>query len=96
VALAYLLVADANESDAELDAFVAGFARFGLTVHLYAFNAVPTNEHRAVTRARYEAVYERLRVQGLQVRMSSQARVEANGGCGTLVALKRNAPLPPR
>jgi hypothetical protein len=25
----------------------------------------------------------------LRVRMSSQARIEANGGCGTLVALHR-------
>lgn len=89
LALAYLLVGDENDSDAELDAFVTRFAGFGLTVHLYAFNPVPTNAHRPVSRARYEAVYERLRQAELVVRMSSQARVEANGGCGTLVALKR-------
>ena len=91
VALAYLLVGDENDSDPELDAFTESFGGFGLSVHLYAFNPVPTNAHRALSRARYEAVYERLRAQGLSVRMSSQARVEANGGCGTLVALKRAA-----
>jgi 23S rRNA (adenine2503-C2)-methyltransferase len=89
LALAYLLVGDENDSDAELDAFAQRFLNFGLTVHLYAFNPVPTNAHRAVSRARYEQVYARLSAQRLVVRMSSQARVEANGGCGTLVALKR-------
>jgi 23S rRNA (adenine2503-C2)-methyltransferase len=89
LALAYLLVSEENDSDDELDAFVQAFAGFGLSVHLYAFNPVPTNAHRGVSRARYEAVYERLRGHGLKVRMSSQARVEENGGCGTLVALGR-------
>jgi 23S rRNA (adenine2503-C2)-methyltransferase len=91
IALAYLLVNDENDGDAELDAFAAAFARFALSVHLYAFNVVPTNAHRAVSRERYEQVYARLSAQGLRVRMSSQARVEENGGCGTLVALKRGA-----
>ncbi len=96
LALAYLLVADANESDAELDAFIATFAPFNLAIHLYAFNPVPTNQHRAVSRERYEAVYARLRAQGLQVRMSSQARVEANGGCGTLMGARARALLAKR
>jgi 23S rRNA (adenine2503-C2)-methyltransferase len=94
LALAYLLVGDENDSDAELEAFVQSFGGFGLSVHLYAFNPVPTNAHRGVTRARYESAYERLRARGLVVRMSSQARVEENGGCGTLVALKRTKPEP--
>ena len=47
---------------------------------------------RGVTRARYEAMYERLVRAGLErVRMSSKARLEPNGGCGTLVALRRSA-----
>jgi 23S rRNA (adenine2503-C2)-methyltransferase len=91
LALAYLVVRDENESDLEVDAFLATFARFDLTVHLYAYNAVPTSTHRAVPRARYEAIYERMRASGLKVRMSSRARIEENGGCGTLVALKRGA-----
>jgi 23S rRNA (adenine2503-C2)-methyltransferase len=89
LALAYLLISGENESDAEVKAFLDTFADFGLTVHLYAYNAVPTNAYRAVSRARYEAVYERMRARGLTVRMSSRARVEENGGCGTLVALRR-------
>jgi 23S rRNA (adenine2503-C2)-methyltransferase len=88
LALAYLLVASENDSDAELDAFSARARQLLLTVHLYAFNPVPTSSHRPVERARYEQIYERLRAAGLLVRMSSQARIEANGGCGTLVALR--------
>ena len=89
IALAYLLVAGANDADAELAAFSARAAPLGLPVHLYAYNPVPTSAHRPVTRAHYEAAYEQLRAAGLTVRMSSQARVEPNGGCGTLVALRR-------
>jgi 23S rRNA (adenine2503-C2)-methyltransferase len=57
-------------------------------VHLYAYNPVPTSAHRGVSRARYEEIYARLTGAGLRVRMSSQARLEHNGGCGTLVALR--------
>ncbi|HEX6246064.1 MAG TPA: radical SAM protein [Polyangiales bacterium] len=96
LALAYLMVRDANDSEAELSAFARRFARFGLTVHLYAYNPVPTSEHRPVERAEYEAAYARLTGAGLRVRMSSQARVESNGGCGTLVALRRRADSAPR
>jgi 23S rRNA (adenine2503-C2)-methyltransferase len=95
LALAYLLVAEANDSDAELDAFAQRASPLGLAVHLYAYNPVATSEHRAVSRERYEAAYARLVSQGLKVRMSSQARVEANGGCGTLVVAqlsKKSAP----
>ena len=89
IALAYLLVADLNEEDAEIDAFVARVAPLGLWVHLYAYNPVPTSGHRPVGRERYEAVYRRMSDAGLRVRMSCQARVEANGGCGTLVGIPR-------
>lgn len=88
-ALAYLLVQRENDTDEELDAFAARALPLGLSVHLYALNPVPTSAMRGPERARYEAAYERLRAAGLVVRMSSQARVEANGGCGTLVALRR-------
>ncbi|MET0344072.1 MAG: radical SAM protein [Polyangiales bacterium] len=89
VALAYLLIAGENDGDAELDAFAARVAPLGVAVHLYAYNPVPTSTHQPIDRARYEAIYARLREAGLTVRMSSQARIEANGGCGTLVALRR-------
>ncbi len=87
-ALAYLLLEGANDGDPEVDAFAARAAPLGLPIHLYAHNPVPTSDARGVDRARYEAVYARLRAAGLTVRMSSQARVEPNGGCGTLVALR--------
>jgi len=102
VALAYLLVAGGNDGgndgDQDLQAFSEQALPLGVQVHLYAHNAVPTSEHRSVSRARYEEVYAALVARGLKVRMSSQARVEANGGCGTLVALQnrhaqRSAPL---
>jgi len=91
VALAYLAMAGANDGDDEVDAFVARAAPLGMAVHLYAYNPVPTSGHRPLARERYEAIYERMRAAGLVVRMSSQARIEANGGCGTLVA--RRLPL---
>jgi hypothetical protein len=34
--------------------------------------------------------------EGLDVRRSSQARIEDNGGCGTLVALRRTAAQSPK
>ena len=88
LALAYLLVAGANDSDEEVDAFVERASPLAQPVHLYAYNPVPTSQHQPVSRARYEQVYARLREAGLTVRMSSQARIEANGGCGTLLALR--------
>jgi len=91
VALAYLLIADDNDSDCELDAFIARAQPLGAAVHLYAYNPVPTSDHRPLDRARYEQIYARMRAAGLTVRMSSQARIEANGGCGTLVALRAPA-----
>lgn len=96
LALAYLALDGDNDDDAELDAFAARVRAIdpALTVHLYAHNAVPTSDRRGVSRARYEAMYERLVRAGLErVRMSSRARLEPNGGCGTLVAL-RQRPLP--
>jgi 23S rRNA (adenine2503-C2)-methyltransferase len=92
-ALAYLLIAGENDSDAELDAFIARTAPLGLSVHLYAHNPVPTSEMRGAPRADYERVYARFRDAGLLVRMSSQARLEPNGGCGTLVALRKRDSL---
>lgn len=88
VGLAYLLVAGENESDDEVDAFAARALPLGQPVHLFAYNPVPTSAAQPVSRARYEAVYRRLHEVGLVVRMSSTARVEANGGCGTLVAIR--------
>jgi 23S rRNA (adenine2503-C2)-methyltransferase len=86
-ALAYLLIDAVNDGDAELDAFVARALPLGLQVHLYAYNPVPTSSFSRLSEARYHAIYARMASAGLRVRMSSQARIEPNGGCGTLVAL---------
>ncbi|MBX7196300.1 MAG: radical SAM protein [Sandaracinaceae bacterium] len=87
-ALAYLVIAGENDGDEELAAFAALARPLRLFVHLYAYNAVPTSAHRGVDRPRYEAIYARLVREGLRVRMSSEARTEDNGGCGTLVAVR--------
>lgn len=94
IALAYLMVAGENDSAEELDAFADRAAPLGLAVHLYAMNEVRTSALRGVPRAAYEEGYRRLSERGLRVRMSSRARIEANGGCGTLVALRRSGPRP--
>lgn len=96
VALAYLLVDGRNDGDAQLDAFAAAAGPLGLAVHLYAMNPVDTSSEQPSSRARYESAYARLASAGLVVRMSSQARIDANGGCGTLVAERRPRVAPER
>lgn len=89
LALAYLLLADLNDDDAEIDAFLERAKPLELKVHLYRYNPVPTSTQRQVSDERYVEVYERMCAEGLDVRRSSRARIEENGGCGTLVALRR-------
>lgn len=91
VALAYLLLEGQNDADEEVDAFVARAAPLGVFVHLYAHNPVPESAVRGPVRARYDAVHARMVDAGLIVRRSAAARREPNGGCGTLVALRRSA-----
>lgn len=86
-ALAYLMLAGVNDTPDELDAFAALCAPLGLRIHLYALNATAHSSMRAVSREDYEAAFARLRSHGLDVHMSSKARTETNGGCGTLLAL---------
>jgi 23S rRNA (adenine2503-C2)-methyltransferase len=92
-ALAYLVMAGENDSDEEVDAFIARARPLRLPIHLYAYNPVPTSAHRRLDESRYQAIYARMREAGLVTRMSSQARIEANGGCGTLVALRAGRAL---
>lgn len=91
-ALAYLVLAGDNDSDAEVDAFIARASPLGIAVHLYAYNPVAASGCARIEPGRYQAIYDRMRGAGLVTRMSSQARIEANGGCGTLVALRPAAP----
>lgn len=92
-ALAYLVLGGENDSDAEVDAFIARTSPLGIPVHLYAYNPVASSAYARVEPERYQAIYDRMRAAGLVTRMSSQARIEANGGCGTLVALRPAVPL---
>jgi 23S rRNA (adenine2503-C2)-methyltransferase len=92
LALAYLLLAGMNDDDDEVEAFVTRAEPLGAMIHLYSYNPVPTSSSRRASAERYQTVYHRLRDRGLDVRRSSQARIEATGGCGTLVALRANAP----
>ena len=87
LALAYLLLTGVNDDGAELEAFVARVLPLGLKVHLYSYNPVPTSTQAATQDELYHRVYAHMRERGLDVRRSSQARIEDNGGCGTLVAL---------
>ena len=88
IALAYLVIEGQNDGDDELDAFLELAVPLGQSLHLFAYNSVPTSDMRPVSRARYEEVYARAAATGMRVHMSSTARIEANGGCGTLVALR--------
>jgi len=86
IALAYLLLQGENDSMAELEAFAARARRLDVAVHLYDHNAIASSAMRGAGRAGYEAAYAALKGWGLLVRMSSQARLEPVGGCGTLLA----------
>lgn len=88
-ALAYLVIDGLNDSEAEVDAFIERARPLGLFVHLYGYNPVPTSDHRGVDEEKFAAIHARMAEADLTVRRSSRARREANGGCGTLVALKR-------
>jgi 23S rRNA (adenine2503-C2)-methyltransferase len=61
----------------------------GLPVHLYGLNEVSNARFTRVPRELFDAWYQQLTAAGLRVRMSSQARLEDNGGCGRLVATHR-------
>jgi 23S rRNA (adenine2503-C2)-methyltransferase len=87
-ALAYLLCAGVNDAPEELAAFAERSAPLGLPVHLYAYNEVANSSWQRQAREQYEAAYQQLTAAGLRVRMSSRARVEANGGCGSLIAVR--------
>ncbi|MEE9384808.1 MAG: radical SAM protein [Nannocystaceae bacterium] len=92
VALAYLLLAGVNDHDEEIDAFVERARPLGLKLSLYAYNPVANGHGRAVSEPRYHAIATRLRTEGFDVRRSSQARTQPNGGCGTLLAVRPAGP----
>ncbi len=96
LALAYLLLPGMNESQEEIDAFIARAKPVGAKIHLYSYNPVPSSEQIRASEEHYQTVYRYMLDQGLEVRRSSQARIEANGGCGTLVALKAKKAAPAR
>ncbi|MCA9688862.1 MAG: radical SAM protein, partial [Myxococcales bacterium] len=76
LALAYLMLSDVNDGDAEIDAFLDRVAPLGLKIHLYRYNPVPTSSQAETDADRYEAAFARMRARGLDVRRSSQARIE--------------------
>ncbi len=94
VAFAYLALEGENDSEDEVDAFIERVLPFGRHVYLFAYNPVSGSARRRLSRDRYQAIYDRMREAGLVARMSSQARIESNGGCGTLVALRTSGERP--
>jgi len=92
LALGYLLLAGRNDGEDEIAAFLARAVPLGLKVHLYRYNSVPNSTQAPTDGARFQRVFEQMLAAGLDVRRSSQARIEANGGCGTLVALRVASP----
>jgi len=86
VSLAYLLLEGWNDGDEETAEFARRAKQVGTSVYLYRLNRVPGGAFRPASELRYQEVYEAWRRAGLEVRRSSLARVEDNGGCGTLLA----------
>ena len=91
VTLAYLLLAGENDGVDELDAFAERVAPLSLDVQLYSHNAVAHSAHGSPEEDDVTRIKARLEARGLRVRRSSKARREANGGCGTLLALGKQA-----
>jgi 23S rRNA (adenine2503-C2)-methyltransferase len=92
-ALAYLVCGGLNDVAQELQCFAERARPLELPVHLYAYNEVSNSTFSRVARADYEACYQQLVAAGLRVRMSSQARLEDNGGCGRLLATRSQSRL---
>ncbi len=86
LALAYLLLEGINDSDEEVDAFLDRARPLDVKIQLYAHNAIPGDTQHRTEARRYRAVYERMRDVGVDIRRSSRARIQVNGGCGTLLA----------
>ena len=91
-ALAYLLLAGANDGKGDIDGFLDRAVPLGLRVHLYGYNPVPTSDHRGPDPERFDAIEDHMRQRGARVVRSSKARRRANGGCGTLIAIRRRQP----
>jgi 23S rRNA (adenine2503-C2)-methyltransferase len=92
-ALAYLVCGGINDRADELTEFAQRARPLALPVHLYAYNEVSNSVFKRVSREDFEAHYRQLRDAGLLVRMSSQARLEENGGCGRLLATRSDQRL---
>jgi 23S rRNA (adenine2503-C2)-methyltransferase len=92
-ALAYLVCGGINDRSDELSQFAERVRPLALPVHLYAYNEVSNSDYKRVSRDEYERCYQQLTDAGLLVRMSSQARLEENGGCGRLLATRSNTRL---
>jgi 23S rRNA (adenine2503-C2)-methyltransferase len=86
LSLAYLLLAGCNDGVEEVQAFASRAQRIGASVYLYRLNPVAGSSFAPASDDTYHRVYETFRQAGLEVRRSSLARIEDNGGCGTLLA----------
>ncbi len=88
LALAYLMLDGINDSDNEIDRFLALVQPLGVKIHLYAHNAINGDDIHHTSEIRYQKIFERMLKAGLNVRRSSQSRIQENGGCGTLLAFR--------
>lgn len=86
LSLAYLLIGGCNDGVEEARAFADRALRVGASVYLYRLNPVAGSCFAPATDDTYARTYETFRQVGLEVRRSSLARIEDNGGCGTLLA----------
>ncbi len=91
LSLAYLLLEGWNDDPNETRAFAERARSIGASVYLYRLNPVAGSAFQPAREERYQQIVTAWRSAGLEVRRSSLARTEDNGGCGTLVA-GRSAP----
>jgi 23S rRNA (adenine2503-C2)-methyltransferase len=92
LSLAYLLLEGWNDDPNETRAFAERARGIGASVYLYRLNPVAGSAFQPAREERYQQVVTAWRSAGLEVRRSSLARTEDNGGCGTLVAGRSTPP----
>ncbi len=87
IGINYLVLAGINDGDSEVAALVGRLQLFPeITVHLLYWNEVAGPCWRSPSPDAMVALRDRLRGEGIHVRLANRWRRQAQGGCGTLLS----------
>jgi len=88
--IAYLLIANENDSYQEIDKLGDIAKELGIGVSLLKYNEMDFFDYKSVSDERYEELFLRLREKGVRVTLSNKYRTRKIGGCGTLMVNRLN------